>query len=375
MEKKDKVLQQIQASKTADSRAVQDAVSLGEPRPMCYGLVLPKHNDASMPLSSAAANDEWFSWAMPRSDCDSFYPSAEGTEACGQEWGRFASGQSAEACGLESTRGPSALGAGGTEACEQLGSRSSGPCGERPQVKQQESSRLTVLEAENLVLREITRASTMRANELETENLDLRNRLANLMQALDGTLAKTSSCAPATSAAPAADRIPDAAAATVFPRRKPGHTKREPCSAVAPVAVSLEVLESLASYSLPLAASKLGISATAMKKACRKLGISRWPYLPARAGRTFEAQMAQVQVIASVQEEHKNVEEQTAEDLKVLGPPPMPLSRSGSLDFVQSANKGVEQLGSCTDQRNLKHSSSPSPLPLDNMVWGGYKQE
>ena len=39
---------------------------------MCYGLVLPKHNDASVPLSSAAANDEWFSWAMPRSDCDSF---------------------------------------------------------------------------------------------------------------------------------------------------------------------------------------------------------------------------------------------------------------------------------------------------------------
>jgi hypothetical protein len=36
MEKKDKVLQQIQASKTADSRAVQDAVSLSEPRPMCY---------------------------------------------------------------------------------------------------------------------------------------------------------------------------------------------------------------------------------------------------------------------------------------------------------------------------------------------------
>ena len=342
---------------------------------MCYGTSLPTRNDASLSLSSAAACDEWYAWALPSPSRGPSGLSAEGTEACGQEWGRFASGQSAEACGLESTRGTSALGAGGTEACEQWGSRSSGPCGERPQVKQQESSHLTVLEAENLVLREITRASTMRANELETENLDLRNRLANLMQALDGTLAKTSSCAPATSAAPAADRIPDAAAATVFPRRKPGHTKREPCSAVAPVAVSLEVLESLASYSLPLAASKLGISATAMKKACRKLGISRWPYLPARAGRTFEAQMAQVQVIASVQEEHKNVEEQTAEDLKVPGPPPMPLSRSGSLDFVQSANKGVEQLGSCTDQRNLKHSSSPSPLPLDNMVWGGYKQE
>ena len=344
---------------------------------MCYGLVLPKHNDASVPLSSAAANDEWFSWAMPRSDCDSFYPSAEGTEACGQEWGRFASGQSAEACGLESTRGPSALGAGGTEACEQLGSRSSGPCGERPQVKQQESSHLTVLEAENLVLREITRASTMRANELETENLDLRNRLANLMQALDGTLAKTSSCAPATSAAPAADRIPDAAAATVFPRRKPGHTKREPCSAVAPVAVSLEVLESLASYSLPLAASKLGISATAMKKACRKLGISRWPYLPARTGRTL---VAQVGVVARAPAEQQHVEQQGAEDVKVPGLPPMlgmsssmpfsswesstsfqslPLrphfprhrlgSRFGSSDFVQSAN-------------NFRYSMPPSPL-------------
>ena len=340
---------------------------------MCYGLVLPKHNDASVPLSSAAANDEWFSWAMPRSDCDSFYPSAEGTEACGQEWGRFASGQSAEACGLESTRGPSALGAGGTEACEQWGSRSSGPCGERPQVKQQESSHLTVLEAENLVLREITRASTMRANELETENLDLRNRLANLMQALDGTLAKTSSCAPATSAAPAADRIPDAAAATVFPRRKPGHTKREPCSAVAPVAVSLEVLESLASYSLPLAASKLGISATAMKKACRKLGISRWPYLPARTGRTFEAQVAQVEVIARAPAERQLVKQHSAEDVKVPGPPPMPLSRFDSLDFVQSANKSLQQQGA--DTRNFRYSLSPSPLPMSDMVWGGYKQE
>ena len=339
---------------------------------MCYGTSLPTRNDASLSLSSAAACDEWYAWALPSPSRGPSGLSAEGTEACGQEWGRRTTVLSAEVCGLDSTRGPSGLGAEGTESCGQWGRRTSGLCGERPQVKQ-ESSRLTVLEAENRELREISRAESMRANELETENRELRNRIANLMRALEGTLAKPYSCAPATSTAPAADPIPDTAAATVFPRRKPGHTKREPCSAVAPVAVSLEVLESLASYSLPLAASKLGISATAMKKACRKLGISRWPYLPARTGRTFEAQVAQVEVIARAPAERQLVKQHSAEDVKVPGPPPMPLSRFDSLDFVQSANKSLQQQGA--DTRNFRYSLSPSPLPMSDMVWGGYKQE
>jgi hypothetical protein len=71
---------------------------------------------------------------------------------------------------------------------------------------------------------------------------------------------------------------------TVFPRRKP-NALRANNLASAPVSITLEILEQLASLSLPIAASKLGISATAMKNACRKLGISRWPYLPARCTR------------------------------------------------------------------------------------------
>jgi hypothetical protein len=64
------------------------------------------------------------------------------------------------------------------------------------------------------------------------------------------------------------------AGATVFPRRKSKLPKGErsedgPCAQ--PVSVTIEVLEQLSSHALPTAAAKLGISATAMKNACRKV--------------------------------------------------------------------------------------------------------
>jgi hypothetical protein len=64
------------------------------------------------------------------------------------------------------------------------------------------------------------------------------------------------------------------AGATVFPRRKSKMPKGErsedgPCAQ--PVSVTIEVLEQLSSHALPAAAAKLGISATAMKNACRKV--------------------------------------------------------------------------------------------------------
>jgi hypothetical protein len=62
---------------------------------------------------------------------------------------------------------------------------------------------------------------------------------------------------------------------TVMPRRKAGQDLK---SMVAPVSISLETLETYASVPLSKAASELGISSTAMKKACRKLGVTRWPY-------------------------------------------------------------------------------------------------
>eukprot|EP00288_Rhodomonas_lens_P016429 CAMPEP_0177716696 /NCGR_PEP_ID=MMETSP0484_2-20121128/14643_1 /TAXON_ID=354590 /ORGANISM="Rhodomonas lens, Strain RHODO" /LENGTH=547 /DNA_ID=CAMNT_0019228735 /DNA_START=106 /DNA_END=1746 /DNA_ORIENTATION=- len=62
----------------------------------------------------------------------------------------------------------------------------------------------------------------------------------------------------------------------VFPRRKHGQDPTD--SQRTPVLITLELLESFSSLSLTCAAAKLGISPTAVKKACRKLGVQRWPY-------------------------------------------------------------------------------------------------
>ena len=45
-----------------------------------------------------------------------------------------------------------------------------------------------------------------------------------------------------------------------------------------PVVVTLDILHDLEEYPLGVAAAKLGVSATAFKKACRKLGVKRWSY-------------------------------------------------------------------------------------------------
>jgi hypothetical protein len=62
---------------------------------------------------------------------------------------------------------------------------------------------------------------------------------------------------------------------TVMPRRKAG---QECAQAAAPVVISKETLEQYKDIPLSKVAAKLGISTTAMKKACRKLGVTRWPY-------------------------------------------------------------------------------------------------
>lgn len=49
-----------------------------------------------------------------------------------------------------------------------------------------------------------------------------------------------------------------------------------------PVRITLDVLESFGRVPLTTAAKTLGVSATALKGACRKLGIERWPYWAGR---------------------------------------------------------------------------------------------
>lgn len=63
----------------------------------------------------------------------------------------------------------------------------------------------------------------------------------------------------------------------IFPRRKAGQSKRQ-ADNEAPVKLTPEILESIASIPLVAAAKKLGISKTALKNACRNLGLKRWPF-------------------------------------------------------------------------------------------------
>ena len=62
---------------------------------------------------------------------------------------------------------------------------------------------------------------------------------------------------------------------TIFPRRKAGERTRVNSK---PVVLNDTVLRQLFTVPLHEAAVRLGISATAMKSACRKLGIKKWPY-------------------------------------------------------------------------------------------------
>jgi hypothetical protein len=49
-----------------------------------------------------------------------------------------------------------------------------------------------------------------------------------------------------------------------------------------PVAITLDTLQQFSQHPLPAAAEALGVSVTALKGACRKLGIQRWPYWAGR---------------------------------------------------------------------------------------------
>ena len=70
----------------------------------------------------------------------------------------------------------------------------------------------------------------------------------------------------------------------LFPRRKKQHggdsealIKSRP-RGTSPLVFTRKAIEDLFSVSQNLAAEKLGVSATSLKKICRQLGITRWPY-------------------------------------------------------------------------------------------------
>jgi len=58
------------------------------------------------------------------------------------------------------------------------------------------------------------------------------------------------------------------------------------------VVLNLETLEQFFCYPLHLAAKKLGICQTAIKKVCRRLGIKKWPYKEMRLPSNAEEEAA-----------------------------------------------------------------------------------
>lgn len=64
----------------------------------------------------------------------------------------------------------------------------------------------------------------------------------------------------------------------LFPRRKAGELGNSPPRGRAPLKVDRHAIQSLFDRPEGEAAKQIGISITAMKQLCRKLGIERWPY-------------------------------------------------------------------------------------------------
>eukprot|EP00960_Hanusia_phi_P070497 767321-Hanusia_phi.AAC.4 len=79
---------------------------------------------------------------------------------------------------------------------------------------------------------------------------------------------------------------------TLFPRRKAGQSR--PGGGRGPVVLTLDLLEKFYGMPLHVAAKRLGICQTAIKKVCRKLGIMKWPYkemrtpMPVMTSSSFE---------------------------------------------------------------------------------------
>ena len=69
------------------------------------------------------------------------------------------------------------------------------------------------------------------------------------------------------------------------PRTSPTRERTPPASSPSPVVITTAVIDSLRGLPLPHAARSVGVSVTAFKRACRRLGVRRWQYTrgPGRA--------------------------------------------------------------------------------------------
>lgn len=103
---------------------------------------------------------------------------------------------------------------------------------------------------------------------------------------------------------------------TLFPRRKAGQTR--PGGGRGPVVLTLELLEQFYGMPLHVAAKRLGICQTAIKKVCRRLGIKKWPYKEMRAP-TDAAKGADCSEDSGSEDGQQTEEEKSGKKLKAEG--------------------------------------------------------
>jgi len=135
----------------------------------------------------------------------------------------------------------------------------------------------------------------------------------------------------------------------IFPRRKQGQNKKQPGRKEG-VAVTMDILETVFHMPLHKACTELGVCATALKRACRKLGVKKWPYRDQHS----QAQRKCAQEDNSVGKQIRDAAAATAASM-------------ASRDALMSMGIAVGRPRS-TDSTSCSSPSSDSTFELDDMA-------
>jgi hypothetical protein len=145
----------------------------------------------------------------------------------------------------------------------------------------------------------------------------------------------------------------------VHPRRKAGEPQRRKRT---PVVLTKEFLEDYRYHTLPAAAESMGISATALTNACRRLGIMRWPTL--KLDKKTALQPVGAQAAASAHDHYHAVERTGLPTTSTLAPslPPASKKCASQMDIVlDSVNNAFEDFHNVNDDFHIDGEGESPP--------------
>ena len=168
----------------------------------------------------------------------------------------------------------------------------------------------------------------------------------------------------------------------IFPRRKAGQSSRVD---KVPIELNYEIISKLFCLALPEAAERLGISATAFKAACRRLGVTKWPFRASQRSSAAEVEAANAAAAATLgcavpaeKQQQEGVSSKRTGAYKRYkankpsagqGGEEETSSANGSStgtsaeDFNSSSNHGTEGSPTCDDSASAHHSANSSASP------------